>query len=617
MLMKKFYIFLLMQGLLFGVFNHALAQSTSGRAYVGYAQYTDQIWEYDGLSLAFNAKVGCAIVLTREMLKPYIGGTIVGMRAGWDTSTQTGSYTGFVRSTFNGEDLASSKATTVRYSYSDTNPGWNNLTLSDYEIPEDVEQLVVGFTTTLKKDVCAIPMLYPHYTPNSCYLWVDGDNDEQGKPIWRDMNDRGILPILLTIKDSKGTFNYLPTLTTLTHNPVVTTDEANDCLVRLKNLGSQGFSSIEVTSRQGEQTHSQTVKLSSSIAAGRTSGSFLIPLWCFHTGDLELSITKANGKEIANPETHTLNLIGVPPSVDEAYIRRPLVEYYESENNYMSPRYYDEIVAPSLKGKSEDITFVCQHLDDQFMTGEDDATALALRLCDNDSSQISIPAMTIDRAIATENILFQQGSARNPMFSVLYDPYASEALSAACRQPTFLSIEAEGQIQPDGETLKVTVGGDIAPNILPEGEKPRLTVYLMERNVDTDSQIFWTEKEKQEYMGHYTHANIIREILTAPEGDGINAQGDIQATFSTELFPEWNRENIYLVAFVHRDGNRGGNYMNVFNSCEGTITDPTGIEDVQSAKREVQGEVFDLAGRRVSKPSKGIFIKNGKKVIVR
>ena len=618
MLMKKFYICLLMQGLLFGVFSQAMAQSTSGRAYVGYAQYTDQIWEYDGLSLEFSAKVGCAIVLTREMLEPYIGGTIVGMRAGWDTSTQTGSYTGFVRSTFNGEDLASSKATTVKYSYTDSYPGWNNLTLSDYEIPEDVEQLVVGFTTTLKKDVCAIPMLYPHNTPNSCYLWVDGDNDEQGNPIWRDMNDRGILPILLTIKDTKGTFNYVPTITLLTHNGVVTTNEANDCLVRVKNLGSQGFNSIEVTSRQGEEVYSQTVKLTSSIAVGRTSSSFLIPLWCFHTGDLELSITKANGKEIANPETHTLNLIGVPPSVDEAYIRRPLVEYYESENNYMSARYYDEIVEPSIKNKLEDITLVCQHLDDQFMTGEDDATVLSLQLCDNDSSKISIPAMTIDRAMATDNISFQLNSTQNPMFSVLYEPYASQTLNAALQHPTFLSVEVSGEVQPDGETLNVTVGGDIASGIMPEGEKPRLTVYLMERNVDSDSQIFWTEKEKEEYTGHYTHANIIREILTSPKGDEINAEGDIQATYSTVIDSEWNRKNLYLVAFVHRDGKRGGKFMHVFNSNEGSINfNGDGVEEVQSAKCKVQSEVYDLTGRRVSKPSKGLFIKNGKKVVVR
>ena len=88
-----------------------------------------------------------------------------------------GEYEGFVRNDFNGEDLSTGKAT-VKYSYSDSNPGWNTMTMTDYVIPDDVEQLVVGFTTNVKSGVYAIPTIYPHYTKNSCYLWVDGDNDE-------------------------------------------------------------------------------------------------------------------------------------------------------------------------------------------------------------------------------------------------------------------------------------------------------------------------------------------------------------------------------------------------------------------------------------------------------
>lgn len=597
----------------------AAAQNTSGRTYLGYAKYDDQIWEYDGIYLDHDAKVGCAILLTREMLAPYVGGTIVGMRVGWCTSQRSGTYEGFVRNTFNGEDLSTGKAT-VSYSYSASAPGWTNMTMTSYEIPEDVEQLVVGFNTSIKKNEYAIPNFYPHYTPNSCYLWVEGDMDAEGNPRWVDMNELGILPILLTIRDSKGTFNFLPAITLLTHDGVVATGEAGDCLMRVKNGGSQTIRNIEVTSRQGEQSWSKTISLSTSINPGLTSKIFMAPLYAFHSGDLEMSITKVNGSEVTNPKVHKLNLIGVPPSVDEAYLRRPLVEYYESENNYMSPRHYDEIVGPIIEKKKADITFVCQHLDDQFMTGDDDATVLALRLCDGDSSQVSIPAMTIDRDMTPDNILFQMNSASNPMFSVLYDPYGTQAIEAAINHPTFVNVEVSGEVKEDGETLQVTVGGDIANGIMPEGEQPRLTVYLMESNVETDSQIFWTEKEKEESMGHYTHANIIREILTAPEGDVINAEGAIQATYTTTLYPEYNRENVYLVAFVHRDGSRGGRYMCVFNSAEGNITDPTGIISINNGQGTMDNEVhaiYDLSGRHVAQPTKGIYIKNGKKIVVR
>ena len=617
--MKRIYSYLVLLSLALSGSMQSAAQSTTGKVYVGYAKYDDQIWEYDGLSLQFNAKVGCAIRLTKDMLAPYVGGTITGMRVGWDTSTQTGVYQGFVRKDFNSEDLTTGKKT-VRYSYSDANPGWNDMTLTAYEIPEDIDQLIVGFTTNLKKDVCAIPTLYPHNTPNSCFLWVEGDNDEEGNPHWVDMNERGILPILLVIRDSKGTFNYVPVISLLTDNGIQCTEEASDVIMRIKNMGSQKINNIEVTSRQGEQTWSKTIN--ASIATGATSKIFLAPIYCFHTGDVELSITKVNNKEVPNPKTHVLNTIGVPRDVASQYARRPLVEYYESENNYRSARYYDEYVKNPVTAKENSITFVCQHLDDQFMTGDDDATTLALALCDNDSSKVSIPAMCVDRAMATDNILFQMATSSTPMFDVLTQSSdAQSVFNAAANRPTFVGLTIEGTLATDKETLTVEASGDVAPDIMPEGEQLRLTVYLMERNVTSDSQLFWNEEEKDEYQGIYVHPNVIREVLTAPEGDAIGAGGSVHAEYQTELDPTWNADNLYLVAFIHRNGELGGKRMHVFNSAVGDITDAMGIETIQNSKFKIQNSIYDLSGRRVANDkwlngkSHGIYIVNGKKVV--
>ena len=616
--MKRYLLLLFLLSLTENVV-FAQGGKTTGKAYVGYAKYDDQIWEWDGLSLEFNATVGCAIVLTRQQLEPYIGGTIKGMRVGWDTSSQTGSYQGFVRTTFNGEDLTTGKAT-VRL-------GWNNMTLSDYQIPEDVEQLVVGFTTKLKKDVCAIPTFYPHDVANSCYLWVDGDNDEEGNPIWRDMKDRGILPILLTIQDTGGTFNYVPVVTTMTTDGIVTPETPSEVLIRVKNAGSQTIKGLTVTSRQeGGEPYSRDINLTKSITAGTTSGSFLIPVYCYHSGKVELSITKVNGTEIEPSKVGDLLLIAIPDEVAGQYTRRPLVEYYESENSYMSPRYYDEIVEPSIHNKLDRMTFVCQHLDDQFMTGDDDATVLALQLCDNDSASVSIPAMTIDRAMSTDNISFQQNTTTNPMFPVLYEPYATQALNAALEHPTFVSLEAKGFFGLGGEVADININGHIAPGILPTGEQLRLTVYLMEHDVDSDSQLFWTEEEKIGKEGHYVHTNVIREILTDRDGDPIEGEGDFHKNFVTDPDPSWNPENLYVVAFIHRDGSLGGKYMHVFNSAEGGFTwTGDGIEGIQNSPsiHHGAGTVYDLSGREVHRTSEprtlpnGIYITNGKKVVVR
>lgn len=53
----------------------------------------------------------------------------------------------------------------------------------------------------------------------------------------------------------------------------------------------------------------------------------------------------------------------------------------------------------------------------------------------------------------------------------------------------------------------------------------------------------------------------------------------------------------------------------VVNCNKGHVTDADGINEVQSSKSKVQSELYDLAGRRIMKPAKGIYIENGKKVI--
>ena len=43
----------------------------------------------------------------------------------------------------------------------------------------------------------------------------------------------------------------------------------------------------------------------------------------------------------------------------------------------------------------------------------------------------------------------------------------------------------------------------------------------------------------------------------------------------------------------------------------------TGISDVRSKTEEVKGEYYDLQGRRVAQPTKGVYIMNGRKVVIK
>ena len=46
-------------------------------------------------------------------------------------------------------------------------------------------------------------------------------------------------------------------------------------------------------------------------------------------------------------------------------------------------------------------------------------------------------------------------------------------------------------------------------------------------------------------------------------------------------------------------------------------SETTGVNDVRSKLADVRGDFFDLQGRKVANPTKGLYIVNGKKAIVK
>jgi hypothetical protein len=44
---------------------------------------------------------------------------------------------------------------------------------------------------------------------------------------------------------------------------------------------------------------------------------------------------------------------------------------------------------------------------------------------------------------------------------------------------------------------------------------------------------------------------------------------------------------------------------------------PTAIQSVKAIASETDGAIYNLSGQRVSSPSKGIYIQNGKKIIIK
>lgn len=118
-------------------------------------------------------------------------------------------------------------------------------------------------------------------------------------------------------------------------------------------------------------------------------------------------------------------------------------------------------------------------------------------------------------------------------------------------------------------------------------------------------------------MGNKISEEEMGKIVEAlPDVSPYTARFDvINLTSATEgnVINKYQVEKAYLKGWISYAFQSGVGYV----TYEGS--EPTGIEVVQDSRYKVQGDnvVYDLQGRRVMMPGKGLYIVNGKKVMIR
>lgn len=584
---------------------------------IGHCKITDDIWPYDGLSLSYDSRVGVGAILTRNMFERYIGGKIVGMYVGWDDEASTAQYDCFVRTSFTGENLTSGSST-VRF-------GWNRVDLDPILIP-DADYLCIGFYTELKKNVVSIPFLYPKNTPNTIVLH-SGEYDKDGKEVWYDMHQMenfGRMPVILIVSDEEGNYRNLITINNVYANTVMMKDDVQSARIELANNGSNEISSIEVTTFfNGVAPMSEVIEFERALTPASTA-MMRLPIYCLGTGDHSVKITKVNNEAPKTLSSYDVSMIGVPYEMSTQYTHKPLIEYFVSEENYAVPNYFDQLFWPSFEPYEYDYTLVMHHLDDKYMIGDNEALVQILDLVANDSSLVEVPSLTVNRSYYNEYLAPRYGGPFH--YGTPYPEVAPMMWDAMKEMPTFASVNVKAQIEDDVETITITVDGNIAENVMPKDEPLYLTVYLMEKNVESADQLFWDDNNKSDYAGTYVHKNLVREILTEYWGDKLDvASGDYSKVFTTFTYPEeWKTKNLYAVAFLNRGSDNHHMKRQVINSNSAKLNWPEAVEKVENdgvnvvatdGKVFVNGcalgvEVYNIAGAQLQNEGlvDGIYI---------
>lgn len=607
------------------------------KVYIGHANITEQIWQYDGLSISMDTRAGIGVILTKDMFEPYAGGKITGMYVGYDDMETSAIYDCFVRKdTFNGETITSGQGEVYF--------GWNWVGLTEAEIPTDVDALCVGFYTDLTANLCQIPKLYPTGVENSCFLY-HGEKNEDGEEMWFDSKELGKMTIVLEVTDVNGDFKNMISISNLRADVVnYVSEEAHTGIFQISNVGTNAVSSLEVTTTLGEESRSETVTFDTPIAQSATQ-KMRLPVFCLGSGKHNVSFTKVNDETPKQTAETEFSFIGVPTEVADEYTFRPLVQYIVSENSYMVPSYVNEIFMPTFEEYADRMTLVMPHAEDKFMTFDykaldenntnDDAINELIDLAGGDLMKVYIPQILFNRS---DYIIYFTTIAGTPFHNgTPYPEVARMYYDDILAHPTFASVNINTTFDDDLKNLSIKVSGNVAENIMPEGEPLYLTVYVTETDITSQDQLFWDDKESGETAGEFTHPTVIRKIVTPYWGDKLDQTGgDYSKEYSVEVDSEWDLPSLKVIAFLNRGTENDNMNRQIINSEE-VVAGESGIGSVNidgNLRIEMNGgnilvggeaasEVYNLSGVRVASSNlpAGIYIvkteQGCRKVIVK
>lgn len=570
---------------------------------VGYASTAqDQVYPYDGVATNEDASVYVAAILTPEMMQTYSGGRIVGLRMGWSCSYLNGDIELFIRENdLDAENKVTQKGT-AKF-------GWNEFKLdTPYEISENPGSIVIGYHVNTKAGTLCIPHSWLNKKPkDSFYITKDEFRLPDGTYEWEDVSQPyGALLIVAIVDPGSTDLNDRAEIDSMTAPEIFKQGETGNGQFVIANRGTNAINKFKLRYEIDGKSAEYNINLSSPIVPNSTSKVF-VPIAAIATGEATVSISEVNGNPNGFEDFHTLPILAVPEDVAENYTRRPLLEYYGSEGVHYNVMYYDEYFIGAYAGYEDKMSIVCHHANDQFMTRDDEDTQMLVDLADGEKSGVQIPCMTLDRSIQSANYLVF--SNNTVAYSVLLPtPYAEAVYNEALAVPTFANLSITNGYDAETDEITLNVSGYVEPGVLPEGEKLKLTVYLLEDNVSSTSQDWADAKQEAQYGGVYDHQNVIRQQPVPIWGVELDGDGEFSKEFKTEIYPEeWKYEDMHVVALLHRSENNARLSRQVINCAE--------VRFVQSSIHEIttetQGQrIFTISGVEVtdSKLPAGVYI---------
>ncbi|MCF0199553.1 MAG: hypothetical protein HUK02_09565, partial [Bacteroidaceae bacterium] len=275
---------------------------------LSYLDVTQQMWNDMGISVNGKWRMGVAVVFPQSMVSKYVGSKVTHISFGWNTTKISPVAEFFVRTSLDGEDVASATAALKNKSADANNyyGSWNKIALDDPYVIEADKDLVIGYFADMEPvgaGVSCIPFSsYGISSPEHCQyimncslpeeeggnMWIELINEQTGKPT-------SPLFASATIVDDSGTMINLCEVMEAYCLPVITKEVATGGLLRIVNRGTNDITSLELTYTFGGAHRSETVNLSKGLTPAKQS-NVSMPFYALGSGKHTVAVTKVNGK---------------------------------------------------------------------------------------------------------------------------------------------------------------------------------------------------------------------------------------------------------------------------------------------------------------------------------
>lgn len=572
------------------VVQKAAKKIAANQRWLGYYNSDALAESHKGMGIpAYPGDNKVAICLSEDILKPYIGKNIVGMRFGLTEEIGNSSVSLFKQSG------SAPGAVCRNVDVQKGAVGWNEVKFDEPYTIQAGETLYAGYSYTQlsnDKDYKSFPFSAVKEGLENQSLWVYckiGNNAG-----WNEFGMGGAnMSIQVLVEGDFAEYAVLPedfgTLKGAKNKDLAVA-------VKFMNNSKEAVSSLGyVVSVDGVAGSEQSVDISPTVGVG-AYGTFKANVPCGNTEGLKvvkIEVTKVNGHKNGASSTVANGKISI---ADKMYERNVCIEEFTTEKCGNCPRVAGFLHTYLEEADPTRVFAVCHHAGfyTDWLTKACDNKLLYLF---NDGGSSYAPAMMFNREPAFDS---QYAAGQKDNVTIPNSAAEIKAIANSFLDETMADAKLDMTLTYDEGESKVVIVITGESNKGYDTENALLTVYLTEDNV---------KAKNQSGASKFYHQHVIRDY-NSNWGDPLTWNDNkFSATYEFDVDEAWKKDDLKVVAFLnkHNTKNRLDNRIENVTGKD-LIEKSTAIESVGSADNAVEVARYNAAGQRINGKQKGLNI---------